>query len=440
MKIAEINISLREQLLNNNQILSESCRGLTADQQQIVEGVYKTFLPVIEATLTPDQIRSLFGNVEAELTASGKNRSAIGKGIDAAKTGIDYAKKVNDAINQFGKWLQDTTPVQQADQKFDQLKTKVADKFPNLTASLGTLGNWMKENPGKSAAVIGLLTVLASLGAGPAGGAVAGQILRGAAELIKGEKLSTAVGKGIKVAVLGYLSGKAFELIGDWLKGFRASSIPIGPQDAGLERVSYGATYRLQGPGYSYTDTIQGFNITVLPGEKSLIDDAMRRIGNRSFMAFDDLKALATKINTPEYRQQIRDVWRTAREQQLNNDSLYQWINAVAKAGQSLSQGTAAAANDIKKAKESMQLSDQQIRSIIECVVKINEGSWLSSLTGAIGKGIDKLSTKVTADSLFKDWQKSGGSKDSDDIKRFLIAKGVDKKVIDKIWVAAGIN
>jgi hypothetical protein len=62
------------------------------------------------------------------------------------------------------------------------------------------MGEWAKANPGKTAAIIGVLTTLAAVAGGPAGGAIAGQILKGAAELMKGEKLSTAVGKGAFVS------------------------------------------------------------------------------------------------------------------------------------------------------------------------------------------------------------------------------------------------
>jgi hypothetical protein len=116
-----------------------------------------------------------------------------------------------------------------ADEKFEKLKNDINTKFPDskLLDGISDLGIWMKENPGKSAAVIGVLTALASLAGGPVGGAIAGQVLRGAAELIKGEKLSTAMGKGVKTAALGYLSGKAFEMLGNWMAGFREQSIPF---------------------------------------------------------------------------------------------------------------------------------------------------------------------------------------------------------------------
>ena len=48
---------------------------------------------------------------------------------------------------------------------------------------------------------------------GPIGGAIAGQALKGAAELIKGEKVSTAIGKGVKTAAIGALAGGVFNQI-----------------------------------------------------------------------------------------------------------------------------------------------------------------------------------------------------------------------------------
>jgi len=60
-----------------NTILTESCDGLTADQRIIVEGIYKDLSPLIEASLTTDQINAIFGAVEKNVTAAGNNRSAI---------------------------------------------------------------------------------------------------------------------------------------------------------------------------------------------------------------------------------------------------------------------------------------------------------------------------------------------------------------------------
>ena len=197
----ENNALIFEQHMNNSRtILSESVEGMNALQRAIVEGIYNDLKPLIEASLTSDQVQQLFKGVEQNVSATGNNRTLVGKGKDAVG-------EVNAVISKVGNWLQNTTPVKGADEKFEQLKSKVSTKFPDLEKQLSGLGAWMKENPGKSAAIIGVVTAIAGLATGPVGGALAGQILRGSAELIKGEKLSTAAGKGIKTAAIGAAVG-----------------------------------------------------------------------------------------------------------------------------------------------------------------------------------------------------------------------------------------
>jgi hypothetical protein len=217
----EITMNFKQQLLveevlyEGKILLEQICRGLTNDQTRVIKGVYGEFIPLIEASLTADQVNQLFANVEQAAVAGGKNRSGLGQAVDVAKLPVQAVQKVNDIINKAGQWAQNTAPVKAFDQKFENLKATISSKFPNLSANLAQAGEWAKANPGKTAVIIGVLTAVASLAGGPLGGAIAGQVLRGTAELMKGEKLSTAVGKGIKTAVLGYLSGQAIKMLGD---------------------------------------------------------------------------------------------------------------------------------------------------------------------------------------------------------------------------------
>ena len=122
-------------------------------RKRLLEGLSKPHVQIItEAELTADQINKLFGAVEQQATAAGGNRTAIGKTKDV----VDAA---NNIINQTGRWIQNTTPVQAFDQKFAQLKDTVSEKFPELEQQLTSLGTWAKENPGKTAAIVGVLTV-----------------------------------------------------------------------------------------------------------------------------------------------------------------------------------------------------------------------------------------------------------------------------------------
>jgi hypothetical protein len=51
---------VEQHMQRSKKILRESCDGLTHDQRRIVEGIYNEFVPLIEATLTADQIKGIF--------------------------------------------------------------------------------------------------------------------------------------------------------------------------------------------------------------------------------------------------------------------------------------------------------------------------------------------------------------------------------------------
>jgi hypothetical protein len=440
------NIIFEQHMANSNRILLESCHGLDTKQREIVESIHREFQPLIEASLSADQIKNIFGAVEKSATDAGDNRTALG----AAK---DIPGKVNDLISKFGTYLQNTTPVKMADQKFEQLKAKVGAKFPNLDKQLTGMGTWMKENPGKSAAIIGLLTALASLAGGPVGGAIAGQVLRGAAELIKGEKLSTAIGKGVKTAVFGFLSGKAFEMLGDFAASIRIKSLPFGPETAGFEEVSFGASKFRGGPGWEWTETIQGVDIIVDPEMASAVRSAtnmLRMGGDAANEGFEQLDAVAKIIGSSEYKKNIIDTLEISRQELLKNDSLLQFINTAKQGLQAVSQGAVAASTGSKTKtdkKENLQidnrpLSEGQVYLVFKRITEsqLNEGP-MDAIKGLAGKVMNKartvgtnLTTKVTADKLNSAWQKAGAPTDSNELAKFLEKQGVSADVVNQVY------
>jgi hypothetical protein len=429
----------------SKKILRESCDGLTLEQRRIVEGIYNEFMPLIEASLTADQIKQVFGELEKQAVAGGTNRSVIG-------AGVDVAKKANEVINNVGKWLQNTAPVKMADEKFEKLKNDINKKFPDskLLDGISNLGIWMKENPGKSAAVIGVLTALASLAGGPVGGAIAGQVLRGAAELIKGEKLSTAIGKGVKTAALGYLSGKAFEMLGNWMAGFREQSIPFGSGDAGLENVSWDATKTLRSPGMEWTQTTQGFNALVKPEEASAIRAAMNLVkggGDGAVEGFDQLKMVADIVRSKDYMADMQSMVDGAFKAAKDNDSLLQFINTAKQGLQAGAQGAVAASTGSEKKEsyyvQTRPLSEGQVYMIIDRVLV--EAGFMGKALGAAAKGaawIGKQATeKVTSAKLLAAWKMEGSPTDSEEFKQFLLNYGgIDAPVVDKVFTDLKIS
>jgi hypothetical protein len=443
-----------ENLIENNnhrQLLRESCDGLTLEQRRIVEGIYNEFVPLIEATLTADQIKGIFKNVEQQAVAGGDNRTLAGLGVDGVK-------QVNATINNVGKWLQNTTPVKMADEKFEKLKNDINTKFPDskLLDGISNLGIWMKENPGKSAAVIGVLTALASLAGGPVGGAIAGQVLRGAAELIKGEKLSTAMGKGVKTAALGYLSGKAFEMLGNWMAGFREQSIPFGSGDAGLENVSWDATKTLRSPGMEWTQTTQGFNALVKPEEASAIRAAMNLVkggGDGALEGFDQLKSVASIIQSKDYMADMQGMvdgaWKAAKD----NDSLLQFINTAKQGLQAGAQGAVAASTGSEKKEsyyvQTRPLSEGQVYLLLKKIAateQLNEGpmDWVKKGAAAVGKGIQRvgqnITNKLTYEKLLAGWKLDGSPTDSEELKKFLTSMEVSDDIVNKVYTDMKLN
>lgn len=142
-------------------------------------------------------------------------------------------KTADDAVNKLGSLAQQTQPVKAFDSKVDEIvatiKDKLGSKAPKAVAAAEKYAEWAKKNPIKQSLIIGALTAVAALAGGPGAAAAAGFILRTANEYMKGEKASTAIGKGVKTAAVGaglsYLAGLSL----DALKSGLTLSMPEAP-------------------------------------------------------------------------------------------------------------------------------------------------------------------------------------------------------------------
>ena len=435
-------ILLEQHLQKSRSILRESCDGLTTYQRAIVEGIYKDSLPLIEATLTAQQIEQLFGEVEKSATAAGGNRTMVGKGIDVAKA-------ADETINKIGKWMQNTTPVKAFDQKFEDLKSKIGTKFPELDKKLTAMGTWAKENPGKTAAIVGVLTTIAGLAGGPVGGAIAGQVLRGAVELLKGEKLSTAVGKGVKTAAYGAMAGWLLDGIGDWLEGIRAEMVPYR-QVPGLVQIDVGLSKTLSMGGTTVKDTI--YKVVVPEDLSGTMMATINAAKGGDVNAFNDLLSYARNFSQADYLagKGILDSATKALAQQ--NDTFLQGMTQANELIRAAAQGSIAGkmtAGDVKvdgkpiegektPAKESWEpnyyvqtrpLTEGQVGYMFKEIQKLNEGpmDWIKKKAG-------NLTTKITADKLMSAWNKAGSPTDSNEVAEFLKTQGVVDDTVAQVY------
>lgn len=233
MKLIEIGVKN----YRSKEILTEGWQQLTESQQIYIGRWETTVWPLVEGysrlleqELDPRAIQKIFTSAEQVLNAQGKNTTALGK---AGNVTSQLSSKIKQQIEKLAKASQQTQPIQNIDKQFEQLKLKIKNELsgsPIGRKLLTTVDGWKQfaeENPGKSAFVLGAMTsVLAFASGGIVSGAAIGLFIRLANNVIKGDSLSTALGKSAKGAALGAAAG----LIGDI---FQANNVEI-PQDGEL--------------------------------------------------------------------------------------------------------------------------------------------------------------------------------------------------------------
>lgn len=421
------NIILERHYREADQLLESVCQGLTADQKRIVEGINKELRVLIEVSLSPEQISQLFTNVQA----SKANRSLVGKGVDVAK-------KANEIVNNVGKWLQDTTPVKFADQKFEQLKKVIAGKYPNLDTQLTSLGAWMKENPGKSAAIIGVLTAISALSAGPVGGAIAGQVLRGASELIKGEKLSTAAGRGLKTAAIGWLAGFTMDKIGDMISSVYQSFNPIPIRGSNLY---YESNIGNGLPSIFRDAKIYG-NQEQVNQFHNMWGQAVRAWRGGNYEAAGEMFANAQKFATKITADTLAKI-------AIEGDPTEKigLLNKVLGGLAAAAQGAASGATSVDKSgtavRESMSKFFTRVAKLQNESAEVNRVLNLAGINEGIFDRLKSFGTsltnKVTADQLMKAWEAAGKPTESEKIIEIMKQAGVSDEVVNQVLTDMGI-
>jgi hypothetical protein len=171
---------------------------------------------IVEAELTPQQITQLFQNVEQELTASGQNRTAIGKVKDA---GTAVAQAYKDLKTK----VETSKPMQNADALYDQ----AAEKLKQATGGdqgvmkyVEKYRSFAKKHPIAQTLIYSALIAAAGISGAGAGGAAALGLLKMTDKLLQGEKFSKAAVAGAETGAMAYAAGK----IGQAMKGDTATT------------------------------------------------------------------------------------------------------------------------------------------------------------------------------------------------------------------------
>ncbi len=359
-----------------------------------------------EVAMSPDQINQLFKDIE-----SGAGRSTLGKGLDAVKGAAD---KIGDVwFNKFGGMLQSSGPVQAFDQKWEDIKSKVAAKNPQLAAKLAKYGEFAKNNPkthkfllaiaGSAAAALGV-AVAGGVGAGAlavgTGTGVAVGILNIADRLLQGQKASTAIGRGATTGAIAGLAAGAAAKIGDMIKaGIKADAIA---DLNGMKITRHSMSYNGQ-----------PFSAVTQEPLTSQLSNAFKTLDPSNADSVNTFARLMAKATSPEYQEAIsktREVAKAVKDAAKSS---------IAVVGQLQQVGTAAAGGVASAA-----TNQQPSNSVTE--------SQLNELFGITGN-------KVDASKLEKAWKKAGSPTDSEEVAKVLQSAGVDAALINKVFQSMGL-
>jgi hypothetical protein len=391
----------------------------TVEKQSIFESIghgdqyfrtwEKEIHPVLcEVALSPNQIQGLFKSIE-----TGAGRSALGKFGDTVK-GAWFDK--------FGGMLQSSAPVQAFDQKWEDIKSKIAAKHPDLAARLAKYGEFAKSNPNLHKFLLGIAgSAAAALGVAVAGGVGAGALAVGtgtgvavgilniADRLLQGQKASTAIGRGATAGLVAGLTAGAVAKAKEVLRQLGAVKTI---HQASLLDINGDKFYLKPEDAAKYKHAVDA----VMKATTSLTD--LNKLG--SVMDAADAsyaKAVAdilSRAADPAYQEAAYKLAHSVTT--ISPGIIGQAANAVssaltavnpvlsAVAGQS-----AASAGEKKPFAES--LTKQQINELF-------------GITG----------NKVDASTLEKAWKKAGSPTDSDEIAKILQGAGVSAEVIAKIY------
>ena len=352
----------------SHRILKEGWHDLTEAQQKYQLRWERELFPLLEqyvklaeAELTADQIQAIFKSAEANAMASGTNKNALGKAgaaagkaVDAAGNAVkmtaELAKQVDAKINELGRAAKEAGPVKDMDKKFNDLKADIMANNPDSKVVQGIVkvSDWAKANPGKASIAVGILTTIAAFIGGPAGGLAAGLILRNTNELLKGEDLSTAIGKSVKTAAYGAIAGWALQGIGSWLEGLRVDAVPFD-KAPGLTTLDVGFTNELTAPGFS---NIKDLGSMIVPEDRvgdftALVDamkDATAATGSTTdpgaINAFNDLWNFAKSFDTKEFIANMNLQNEVAKAIAVANDEFLQNLTVANDAIAAVAQGS----------------------------------------------------------------------------------------------------
>lgn len=212
-------------------------RDLINEDVLMEDPIYRQFKSVsqyiAERKMSEKEILQVFANAEAGMTdkATGVNRTWMGRGKDTA---MDFAGGVKDAVSSVLNSIQNSAPVAAVDVAYDQATDAIAGltggQKGKVMKAIKAYRNLVKQYPKTAGFAKAALVAIAGLATGGAGLPAIAGLTYALDSAIKGDKLSSVIGKGAGASALA-AAGQAVG--GAMSSGQPAAGGGAGPDDFG---------------------------------------------------------------------------------------------------------------------------------------------------------------------------------------------------------------
>ena len=188
---------------NTKQFFSESRHKKMLKEDVTYRKFHNLSRMIVERKMSEKEILDLFAAIEAGANATGQNRTALGRGKDAVKGAYTSAK---DAISGVLNSIQMSTPVAGVDAAYNDATGALRNAVGNDSKVMNAIKKYRllaKEYPKTQLFVKTALIALAGMATGGAGLVAIAGVTAAVDAAIRGEKLSSIIGKGAGAAIMG---------------------------------------------------------------------------------------------------------------------------------------------------------------------------------------------------------------------------------------------
>ena len=176
---------------------------------------------IVEAQLTPDQIKQIFQYAQNIETAGGTNRTMIGKGKDAASA-------VGQAWEELKTKAQNSKPIDGFEKKYDAIAQRLKQATGGDQGAMKYVQKYRdfaKKHPIAQGVIYAALIAAIGLSGAGVGGAAALGLFKMTDKLLQGDKFTSAAYSGAKTGGLAYGASQ----LGQQFKGADAAASTVTP-------------------------------------------------------------------------------------------------------------------------------------------------------------------------------------------------------------------